>query len=133
MVIESEREDVAAAMRRINEVWLRGKVQDLAPLVHPDIAMVVPGLPGSIQGRERFLAGFDDFCRNAVIHEFQEREQQVDVVGETAVVSFGYQMVYERSGSRYRVTGRDLWVFQKQGGAWIAVWRTMLDTDENPA
>ena len=57
----------------------------------------------------------------------------MDVVGETAVVSFGYQMVYERSGSRYRVTGRDLWVFQKQGGAWIAVWRTMLDTDENPA
>jgi hypothetical protein len=42
-------------------------------------------------------------------------------------------MVYERSGERYRATGRDLWVFGAQGNAWIAVWRTMLDMDEKPA
>jgi hypothetical protein len=42
-------------------------------------------------------------------------------------------MLYERSGERFRATGRDLWVFQKQSGAWIAVWRTMLDVDERPA
>ena len=35
----------------------------------------------------------------------------VDVVGETAVVSFAFAMVYERDGASYRATGRDLWVF----------------------
>jgi hypothetical protein len=55
------------------------------------------------------------------------------VVGDTGVVSFGYEMVYERSGKRNRATGRDLWVFVRQGGEWVAIWRTMLDLAEQPA
>jgi hypothetical protein len=42
-------------------------------------------------------------------------------------------MVYERSAKRYRATGRDLWVFRREGHGWIAVWRAMLDTAEQPA
>lgn len=42
-------------------------------------------------------------------------------------------MVYERSEERYRATGRDLWVFEKQGEAWIGVWRAMLEMKEDPA
>lgn len=61
-------------------------------------------------------------------------DHQIDVACDTAVVTFRYEMVYERSGKRYHSTGRDLWVFQNQGNAWIAVWRTMLDTmGEKPA
>ena len=52
---------------------------------------------------------------------------------DTAVVTFLYEMVYERSGERYRATGRDLWVFQSQNAAWIAVWRAMLALDEMAA
>ena len=131
-MIESQvREDVAAAMRQINQVWLDGKVQDLALLVHSEIVMVLPDFAGRIHGREEFLAGFRDFCQNAKVHEFREHDRQVDVAGDTAVATFRYEMVYERSGQRYRSTGRDLWVFQKQGSAWIAVWRAMLDIKEN--
>lgn len=39
-------------------------------------------------------------------------------------------MLYEWLGTRYRATGRDLWVFEEQDGEWLAVWRTMLDTEE---
>jgi hypothetical protein len=133
MVEESRREDVIAAMRQINQAWLSGRVQDLAPLVHSEIVMVFPGFSGTIQGREAFLAGFDDFCQNATIHEFREHDDHVDVAGETAVVSFRYDMVYERSGGRYKCTGRDLWVFQKRDGSWIAVWRMMVEMEENAA
>jgi ketosteroid isomerase-like protein len=133
MIDESKREDAAAAMRQINQVWLGGQVEDLGPLVHPEIVMVFPNFAGRIQGREDFLAGFRDFCQNASILEFREHDQQIDVAGDTAVVTFRYEMVYERSGERYRATGRDLWVFQKQGKSWIAVWRAMLDMEENPA
>ncbi len=125
--------DAAAAMRRINEAWLAGRVQDLAPLVHPGVVMVLPGFGGREQGRQNFLGGFHDFCKNAKVQEFQEQDLEADVVGTTAVVSFRYQMVYERSGKRYRSTGRDLWVFQLEAGRWIAVWRAMLDIQENEA
>jgi hypothetical protein len=133
MVDGSPSEQAAATMRRINQVWLDGRVQDLEPLAHPDIVTVIPGFGQRIQGREGFLAGFRDFCENATIEEFREHDLQVDGTGNTSVVTFRYDMVFERSGQRYRCAGRDLWVLQKQDGAWIAVWRAMLDMEENPA
>jgi hypothetical protein len=131
MVDESKREDATAAMRQINQAWIDGRVEDLAPMVHPEIVMVSPGFSGRIQGLEDFLAGFRDFRQNATMQEFREQDHHVDVAGDTAVATFRYEMVYERSGQRYRAKGRDLWVFQKQGRAWIAVWRAMLDMEEN--
>ena len=129
---KSQPESAAAAMRAINRAWLDGRVEDIAPMVHADIVIALPGFAGRVQGREAFLAGFRDFCESATIHEFREQDGRVDVdiAGDIAVATFGYEMVYERAGQRYRVTGRDLWVFERQGGAWIAVWRAMLDMDE---
>jgi ketosteroid isomerase-like protein len=131
MLEESKREGAAATMRRINQAWLDGQVEELESLVHPEIVMVFPGFAGRAQGREGFLAGFKDFCRNATIQEFHQHDEHVDVAGETAVVTFRFDMLYERSAKRYRSSGRDLWVFQTEGEAWVAVWRTMLDAEEN--
>ena len=128
---QSKHEDAAAVMRRINGAWLDGRVEDLGPMLHPEIVMVFPGFAGRVQGREEFLAGFHDFRLNARVHNFSDRDLQLDVAGDTAVVSYEYEMVYERAGKRYRASGRDLWVFQRQDEAWIAVWRTMVDLKEN--
>src|SRR3954471_9793477 len=130
---DSKDEAVVAALRRMNRVWLDGHVEDLGPMVHPEIVMVFPGFTGRIRGQQEFLAGFRDFCENAKVQEFRDRDYQSDVAGDTAVVTFQYEMIYERSGERYRSTGRDLWVFQSQGDAWIAVWRTMLEMQEQAA
>jgi Domain of unknown function (DUF4440) len=95
--------------------------------------MAFPGFTGRIQGRDAFLAGFRDFCANATVQEFREDDHQIDVAGDTAVGTFRYEMLYERSGKRYLATGRDLWVFQLQEGEWLAVWRTMMDPKEDDA
>src|SRR5207247_4786448 len=105
--MKDEREDVASAIHGINEAWLAGRIQDLAEMVHDDIVMVFPGFAGRIQGRDAFIAGFRDFCENATIHHFNEGEHQIDVAGETAVVNFGYEMLYERSAEQFHTTGRD--------------------------
>ena len=131
MADESKCDDVTAALRQINQAWIDGQIGDLAPMLHPEIVMVFPNFAGRIQGRDDFLAGFHDFRQNATLQEFREHDQKVDVAGDSAVVTFRYEMVYERSGNRYRSTGRDLWVFQKKDEAWIAVWRTMLDVEEH--
>jgi ketosteroid isomerase-like protein len=124
-------EGAAEAMRQINRAWLSGRVEDLAPMVHPEVVMVAPGFAARAQGREQFLAGFRDFCRNATTHEFRERDHRVDVAGDTAVVTFRFEMVYGRSGGRFRSTGRDLWVFRYGDSGWVAVWRAMLEMEEN--
>jgi hypothetical protein len=133
MTDDPDRRSVASAMRAINQAWLGGRVDDLAPHVHPEIVMVLPGFSGQVRGHEPLLSGFRDFVQNASIENFRELDQQIDVVGVTAVVNFAYEMVYARAGERYRATGRDIWVFQREDTRWIAVWRTMLDLNETPA
>jgi hypothetical protein len=127
---ESKQTAALEAMQRINQIWLNGQVEDLSPMIHPEIVMALPGFSGRMQGREQFLAGFRDFCENAKVHEFGEHDLQADVVDDTAVITFRYELLYERSTQRYRSTGRDLWVFHNQNGNWIAVWRAMLDMHE---
>ena len=133
MADQSERRGVADTMSRINRAWLDGRVDDMAPALHPEIVVMFPGFSGQAQGRDNFLAGFSDFVLNATVHEFHEGDHQIDIVGDTAVVTYPYEMLYERSGRRNRATGRDLWILQRDGTAWIAIWRTMLDINETAA
>jgi uncharacterized protein (TIGR02246 family) len=128
----SDREAVAAAMQRINRAWLDRRPGDLPGLFHPDVTMVFPGFAGRATGRDALVAGFHDFCDQAIVHEYRESDLQVDTVGDVGAVSFVYEMVYERNATRYRAIGRDLWVFARQAGDWLAVWRTMLDVSEQP-
>ncbi len=131
MPTESER--VSEALGRINRAWLDGRPQDIGELVHPEITMVFPGFAGRATGRDAFIAGFVDFCQSARIVSYHEHDHRVDLIADTAVASFRFEMIYERDGSVCRAVGRDLWVFARQAGAWLACWRTMLDLQEEPA
>ncbi len=131
MPTDSER--VTEALGTINQAWLEGRPQDMGALIHPEITMVFPGFAGRATGRDAFIAGFVDFCQNARIVSYHELDHQVDSIADLAVASFGFEMIYEREGSGFRARGRDLWVFARQAGGWLACWRTMLDLHEEPA
>ena len=47
------REEVSAALQRINRVWLERRTDDLAPLFHPEITLVFPGFAGRVEGPRR--------------------------------------------------------------------------------
>lgn len=66
--------------------------------------MVFPGFAGRIQGNTRSMSPV-------------KRPWSILIM----------RLLYERSAEKYCATGRDLWVFQKHGAGWLAVWRTMLD------
>jgi hypothetical protein len=132
MAGEQDIAEVAALMDRINRTWRDRRPQDLTPLLHPTMAMVFPGFTGRLVGQETIVAGFADFCTHAVIHDYREGKKEIDVAGCGAVVSYAYEMTYERDGGCYRATGRDLWVFCKEMGTWLATWRTMVGVDEQP-
>jgi Domain of unknown function (DUF4440) len=130
--LEATRRDAGDLMRRINRTWLEGRPRDLLPLLHPEIVLAIPGGPGRVQGREVLVKGFVDFCENARVHAYEEHDFRVEVIGATAVASYAFIMMYERDGHGYRSTGTDLWVFTREGGEWLAAWRTMLDVTDEP-
>jgi hypothetical protein len=126
------RDAAADALQSINRTWLEGRPQDMAPFLHPDIVMVLPGFAGRIAGKEAFVAGFVEFVNSTVLNEYGESDLQIDASEGTALTSYSFEMVYERQGVRYQSKGRDLWVFTRHDGDWLAVWRTMLDVTERP-
>ena len=123
--------NVRHVMAAINRAWREGRPSEMYPYLHPDVTMVLPGFAGTVEGRDVLLASFDDFCTHAQMLEYSETEERMDVVGNVAFVHYRFDMLYERASSRVRSTGRDLWVFERIGGMWFAVWRTMTDVRED--
>lgn len=126
----TEHQRVAATLDAINQAWQQGRPRDLEPLFHPEIVVCFPG--GRSVGRAAAVAGFEDFCAHARVHDFEASQQQVDLFDATAVASCSFKMVYERGGQRYACTGRDLWVLQREAAGWLAVWRMMSELAETP-
>jgi hypothetical protein len=55
-----------------------------------------------------------------------ESDAEIDVWGNTAVPSYAWEMHYEMGGANCRESGRDRFVFKRDGGKWPAVWRAVL-------
>jgi hypothetical protein len=125
---------VRETMAAINRAWRENRPSDMRPFLHPDVTAVLPGFSGTVAGRESLLASFDEFCSNARVLEYEERDEGIHVVGNVAVVHYRFQMLHERAAHRERSTGRDVWVFERAGAKWIAVWRTMVElhSDRDP-
>lgn len=131
VLMHESAEVVHSVLASINDAWRANRPAAMRGFLDPGITMVLPGFGQSIVGRDALLASFDDFCQNSSVLEYRESEESIQVVSNCAVASFRFEMVYERSGYRATSGGRDLWVFERKSGAWLAVWRTMLELSES--
>ena len=121
---------VHEVLSAINQAWRTNSPLTMSQHLHPDIIMKFPGFSGEVAGRDALLASFVEFCTNARVLEYQESNEQISVIGDCAVMSFQFEMLYERAKYREHSKGRDLWVFQCVAGKWVAVWRTMMELEE---
>jgi len=132
-ISHDEIRNVGESLRRINEAWLSRRPEKMKPMLDEKIVMIYPGFVGRSEGQEAFIAGYVDFCEQALMISYQESDLQIDVGGATAVASYAFEMGYERKGDKFLSSGRDLWIFTRRQDEWVAVWRTMLDLTEEPA
>jgi hypothetical protein len=103
-------------------------VAALAPLFHPDMVITGADLAPRAVGREACLASYADFLAHATVVAYHEAAHAASIYGDTAVGSFRWEMSWDGQGQSRATTerGRDLWVFHRSGGAWQAVFRSML-------
>ncbi len=127
-----DQKELSAALDRIIGAGMDGRTEDLAEILDDQIVMVFPGFGRRAQGRAAMIGGFEDFAANAEVHQHRETDVQIDVLGDTAVVSYRFELIYTRESVIYRSTGRDLWIFHRSQGTWLAVWRTMLEMEDVP-
>ena len=128
--MEDSKQKVHEVISAINQAWRSNMPLEMSQYLHSDIIMKFPGFSDEVVGRDALLASFIEFCTNARVLEYQESNEQINVIGECAVATFQFEMLYERAKYQERSKGRDLWVFQYISGKWVAVWRTMMELEE---
>jgi len=121
-----DTEEIRKLIERMNDAWTKGGPGKLAPFFHENIVMVSPDFTQRTQGREACAASYDDFCKQAVILDFKIGVPGVEVFGNTAIATYAYEISYEMGGEQFNDTGRDIFVFVRENGRWLAVWRTMI-------
>jgi hypothetical protein len=118
--------DIWRFLRDLNARWVEGRPEDLADFFHEDMVIIAPGFKERIKGRKACVESYKGFSGQASIHDFKEVDPSIDVYGDTAVVSYGFEIIYEMDGETYHETGNDLFVLAHQGDRWRAVWRTLF-------
>jgi uncharacterized protein (TIGR02246 family) len=106
-----------------NEAWRSGRPEDVASLFHRDVVMESPDGVVLCRGRQAMVASFLAYTRSVATVHFRETDHAVHVVGDTAIVSYGFEVIYEVEGKRHDEIGRERLVFVFDGGRWSAIWR----------
>jgi len=120
-----KREEIREIVKKVNAAWQRGRPEELSAYFHEDMVMAPPGLSGRAKGREACVASYREFIQMAKVKEYKETEPEIDIWGNTAAATYGWEMVYELKGETYHESGWDVFVFAHDGAKWQAVWRTI--------
>ena len=113
-------------VRSLNAAWVEGRCEDMLPLLDEHAVVSQPGFAERSTGPDEIVAGFEDFVQNANIVGYDETDFVTDLFGDTAVVTYRFDIGYEMDGEMSRDTGHDLFVLKRDAGEWRVVWRTLI-------
>ena len=116
----AERE-VRETLRTLNECWTKADGQDLVHYFHERMVAVTPVDRQRREGRESCVAGWVEFARSVTIRHWRETDVKIDLFGDTAIVSYYFDMSFDAGGHTVQMEGRDLFTFVKENGQWWAV------------
>lgn len=128
--IEKDRDEIRWILKRINEAWTKGRPEELDRYFHEDMIIAQPGFGIRGEGKRACVGSYKEFAGMASIQSFEESQHVVLVWGNTAVASYKFDIAYELDGLAHQDTGYDLFVFTRESGDWLAVWRAILPTPE---
>jgi ketosteroid isomerase-like protein len=117
---EVERE-VWKTVRELNDTWTKGNPEELKNYFHVDMVALTPTDKNRREGREACVADWVEFAKAAKIHSWKEIDPKIQMYGDVAVVTYYFDISFEKGGQTINFGGRDLFVFVKEGGRWWAV------------
>ena len=127
-------DEINNLVRTINDSWLANTTDEipkiLANCFHEDMRITGCNLETLASGREASIRSYIDFIKQAKISAFSQDEPEIQVVGDTAIATYGWNITYTLDGQEYRESGHDVFVFSRTNGKWLAVWRAMLTEPE---
>ena len=118
---DTVKQEVWQALRALNDAWTKGNPGDLKNYFHKDMVAITATDRERLEGREACFTSWNNFTKAAKINHWKELEPRIQLYGNTAVVTYYYDMSFNMGGQTTNLSGRDMFVFVKEGGKWWAV------------
>lgn len=115
---QGKEQEVWETLRKLNDAWTKGDGKDLKNFFHKDMVAITPTDRNRREGREECIAGWAGFLSMAKMHRWEEIDPKIQVYGDSAVVTYYFDMAFEMGGQLIEMGGRDMFVFVKEGGKW---------------
>jgi len=117
-------EEIEAWFARFNEKWLARRSSEVFPLLHPEIVLAPPGELPRLHGAVAFVQSLDAFTSVATVHAFETKAVEVELLGSCLAAAWlRYEVDFTESGRRSRERASELWLFERNNGAWRALLR----------
>jgi ketosteroid isomerase-like protein len=118
-------------VRESNRAWTSGSTKELTSLFDENAVVIAPALQGRVEGRDAVVASYVSYNLHNKTRSFEEMEHQVDVFGDTAVVTYRFQVRYEplAGGDVQEETAQEVLVLRKTD-RWRVLWRTQTAADK---
>ena len=115
------QEEIKQFIIDMNACWTAGNPADLTKYFHPDIVAITPMDELRREGREACIEGWANFAKSYKILSWKERDMDIRVYNNAAVVSYYYDISFEASGAVLQESGRDMFFLIKEDNRWLAV------------
>jgi uncharacterized protein (TIGR02246 family) len=126
MVTPSDSQKIWDAVRESNQAWLSGRPEEVSRLFHEDAVAVFTDAGRRLAGRDAIVRSYVEYCQGERTLAFNELDHEVDMFGDTAVVSYRFLVRYEAEGKVHDECGQEILVFMRRQGRWGVVWRTQV-------
>ena len=110
--------EVWATVRALNDAWTRADGSTLGEFFHPRMVAIAPGVRRPYVGREACVAAWNAFAASAAIREWRESDLGIQVFGDTAVVTYEYELSAGMNGRDVVLRGRDMLTLLREAGRW---------------
>ncbi len=118
---EGIKQEVWQTIRALNDCWTKGNPELLINYFHKNMVAITPTDRNRLEGQKACVAGWVGFARAATIHYWREIDPQILLFGNTAVVTYYFDMSFSMGGQTIKLGGRDMFVLVKEEGKWWAV------------
>jgi ketosteroid isomerase-like protein len=118
MSTDAQKAEVWSFVRALNDAWINEKGERLAEYFHPRMVAITPVDKHRLKGAAKCIAGWQGFAQASTIHSWREEEPDIELFGDTAVVTYYYVMDVTMGANRMNLTGRDMLVVKKEDGRW---------------
>ena len=115
---DPKKREVWQFVRAMNDAWSKEKGERLTEYFHPRMVAITPMSRHRIKGADNCVEGWQGFARSTTIHSWREEEPEIELFGDTAVVTYYYAMDVTMGSNRLSLSGRDMLTLQKEEGRW---------------